>query len=246
MTSILVSIPITNSQDWAFFQEPCLRPTDSGEVYMTKEPRPGSHVSVFCSDDYTFSIHFSVYTPSVGGVGTMRLRNGSIALHHSYCDQNENPKTKMASPRIPFSSHELRLSWDDHTAKIVLELVKLADDMDIIHSHVKIYNSGAKSMESLFVPVNTLVAFCCIPILCQQQGFNEVTAKYFTGFIFDSFPKRPFYLKFCHVPWNIKNKIRKQYVDFCGAQFFNVISPIDNMAFKSPWLHVTRLNWVGS
>ena len=87
--------------------------------------------------------------------------NVPVAFHHCYHYQNEaRPARDNEIPKHPLlGGPALRLCWDDHTERIVMEMAKLTDKINKIHSRVKIINPGIKWKEPLFVSVSTFTAF---------------------------------------------------------------------------------------
>ena len=88
---------------------------------------------------------FQFLKSSVGGVEALQLWDGPVASHHCYCEQNEAlAKYNEISRHPSLGGQALRFWWDGHTKRIVMELAKLTDGMDKIHTHVEIINLGIK------------------------------------------------------------------------------------------------------
>ena len=116
---------------------------------------------------------FQFLKSSVGGVGALQIWNGPVALQHYYCYQNEAPaKYNEISQHPLLGGKALGFYWDDHIGRIVMELVKLTDNIAKIHNDVKIINPGIKWRESLFVFVSTLTTFHSI----SQSHANSFSA----------------------------------------------------------------------
>ena len=92
----------------------CRRP--KARCTWQNQARSGFHVLVFYAGlNLIYSIHFPISKCSVGGVVTLRLMNGSVALHHwllLWSDWGSNDKQSIPPTTLARRSWtEVRLGW---------------------------------------------------------------------------------------------------------------------------------------
>ena len=188
-----------------------------------------------------------------GWDGTLQLMNGPVVFHHCYCGHNEAPaKGNQISQHLLLRCHELRLSWDDHTGRMVMQLAKLRDKICKIHTISRL--SMQESSEwSLFLYLWVLLLHFTTAHSMVSAARGQGHSNMFWCIQIWQLSELILLIKGLRHPTRNEEKIemRTQNVDFkqiillWSLNFLNVISQTDNMDFEPPWLLVMWLNRVG-